>query len=165
MVICGCFCQYCFSFALHGICDMLLFFETMQCNKSHFNVTVLLQWHSLLHFFKEKNKSASAHRRLVSYKWFSIVVQFVNTHRSVSVSLTKEPECTLCILIIDEGVDYLEGEGEVSGGERATVRAESLQVGGKRCEARGERWGIDITGESREVSCGRLKLLYEEFVW
>ena len=57
--------------------------------------------------------SASAYRRFVSYKCFSIVVQFVNKHRSVFVSLTKEPECTLCILIIDEGVDYLEGEGEV----------------------------------------------------
>ena len=43
-------------------------------------------------------------------------------------------------------------------------RVRDERVRGKRCEARGETLGIDITGESREVICERLTLLHEEFV-
>ena len=41
---------------------------------------------------------AIALRGPVSYKSFIIVVQTVNTHPSISVSLKKESTCKLCIL-------------------------------------------------------------------
>ena len=50
------------------------------------------------------------------------------------------------------------GDGEVSEGERWTVRGESWRVGGERCEARGDGGGADVSGGRWDVSGERLEL-------
>ena len=86
----------------------------------------------------KKQNSAIALRVLVSYKSFIIVVQFVNTHLSVSVSPTKESECKLCTFVIDEG-------GRFSGGfdhrEGLRVRQPSY------ARLRRDQRELDIYGE------------------
>ena len=138
----------------------------MQCNKSHLNVTVLWQWQysSIVFLANKKQNSAIALRGLVSYKLFIIVVQFVNTHLSVSVSPTKESECKLCTFVIDEG-------GRFSGGfdhrEGLRVRQPSyarLRRDQRELDIYGEwskivmassRWEVRCESERWEVRGGR----------